>query len=519
MLKSIKVNHSAIYFGGLILLIISLPLSRFSLSVAHFVIVVNWFWEAGYKRKIKSLQNNKPALVLISIFLLHVVGLLHTTDFNFALNDLKVKLPLLVLPVIIATSKPLSSKKVEWLLLFYIGAALIATFISFGILIFKDIGDIREISPFISHIRLSLNICLAIFFSGYFVFTQNEINATKRLLFLLSMIWMILFLVISESGTGIYVLILASVVLALYGLIKISSPTLKVVIVILAILIPASIFYYVRTTVNLYLTPHKNDLNNIEYYSANGNPYYHDTINFQIENGSYIGLYVCDIELRETWNKRSIFDYDGVDEKGQELKQTLIRYLNSKGLRKDKEGVNQLSDIDIRNIEQGIANVYYANKFSLNSRIYKLLWEYETIQRGGNPGGLSVVQRTEYWKASIAIIKNNFLFGVGTGDLDLAFHSQYEKVNSILPMEYRHRSHNQFFAIWIAFGVFGLMWFIFALLYPPLKRKMLFEYIYFIFFVVMVLSMMVEDTLETQMGVTLYAFFNTFLLFGREDGN
>ncbi len=288
-------------------------------------------------------------------------------------------------------------------------------------------------------------------------------------------------------------------------------------IIILAILLPASIILYLNATIKSYLLPHKNDLENIEYYSAKGNPYYNDTVNYRVENGSYIGLYVCDIELRESWNNRSDFDYDGSDEKGQQLKHTLIRYLNSKGLRKDEEGVNQLSDVDIRNVEKGFANIFYTKKFSINSRIYKLLWEYQTVQHGGNPGGLSVVQRSEYWKASWAIIKSHFWIGVGTGDLDLVFKFQYDKMDSVLPLEFRHRSHNQFFAIWIAFGILGLIWFIYSLLYPPLKRKMLFEYTYFIFFVVMVLSMLVEDTLETQMGVTLYAFLNTMLLFGRED--
>lgn len=517
MLKSIKVNHSAIYFVGLLLLTISLPLSRFSLSVAQFVIVVNWFWEAGFKEKLKSLSVNKPALILISIYVMHAIGLIYTTDYPFAFNDLKVKLPLLVLPVIIATSKPLAQKKVDILLLFYIGAAIVASFISFGILIFKDISDIREISPFISHIRMSLNICLAIFFAGYFVFSNKQRHPIFKSGLLLSMIWMLAFLLISESGTGIYIMIVASIILAFYGLIKISNQGVKVIIVLLAILLPASIFIYLNNTVKSYLLPHKNDLHNIEYYTAKGNPYYNDTINYQVENGSYIGLYISDIELREAWNTRSNLDYEEDDEKGQYLKQTLIRYLNSKGLRKDELGVNQLSDKDIRNIEKGIANVYYAKKISINSRIYKLLWEYQTAQRGGNPGGLSVVQRTEYWKASWGIISSNFWTGVGTGDLGLAFESQYVKMNSVLPLEFRHRSHNQFFAIWIAFGVFGLCWFLFSLLYPPIKRKMLFEYTYFIFFVVIVLSMLVEDTLETQMGVSLYAFLNAFLLFGREE--
>ena len=35
----------------------------------------------------------------------------------------------------------------------------------------------------------------------------------------------------------------------------------------------------------------------------------------------------------------------------------------------------------------------------------------------------------------------------------------------------------------------------------------------------MALSMFTEDTLETQIGVTLFAFFNSFLVFCRETNN
>ena len=117
MIKSFKVNHSAIYFVGLFLLIISLPLSRFSLSVAQFTLLGNWLWEADFKHKIKSLSKNKPALILISLYLLHVVGLLITSDFDYALKDLRVKISLLALPVIIATSKPIGEKKFDILIL------------------------------------------------------------------------------------------------------------------------------------------------------------------------------------------------------------------------------------------------------------------------------------------------------------------------------------------------------------------------------------------------------------------
>jgi hypothetical protein len=400
--------------------------------------------------------------------------------------------------------------------LFYIGAALSATFIGFGILLFKDISDIRDISPFISHIRLSLNICLAIFFSGYFIFGKYQNQIKYQLALALIMLWLMGFLVISESGTGMYVMLFTLFILVFFGLAKIRNLNQRRLILILVLVIPLILTSYLYYTIKSYLIPDRNDLKNLELYSARGNPYSHDTIGYPVENGSYIGLYICERELRESWNERSTFNYDGTDEKGHKLKATLVRYLNSKKLRKDTEGIERLDDSDIRNIEKGFANVHFTRKVSLNSRIYKVLWEYQSIQRGASPQGKSLAQRFEFWRAATGIIKENFWTGVGTGDMDEAFRNQYEKMKTKLEPEFRFRSHNQFLAIFTAFGVFGFLWFVFTLFYPAFKLKAFNDYNYFVFFTVIILSMFIEDTLESQMGVTLYAFFNAFLLFGRK---
>ncbi len=517
MLKKIKVNHSALYFTGLVITIISLPLSQFALSVGQFVLLGNWLLEMNFKSKIKTFFSNKAAIILVSLYLLHVAGLIYTTDFNYAFKDLRVKLPLLALPIIFATTQPLDLKKFDRLLWLFIGACLAATFIGIGILMFKDVSDIREISPFISHIRLSLNICLAIFFTGYFLFSKFKGQLKYQILSGLCILWLIAFLIFSESATGFYVLFGALFCLVIWGFTRIQSTRLKRFVIILALLIPVVLGIYLYFTAKAYLSPHRNDLKNLENYSIQGNAYSHDTSKFSVENGSFIGLYVCDKELRERWNSRSKLDYDDEDEKGQELKITLIRYLNSKGLRKDAEGLNQLDEKDIRNVEQGIANQYYAKKFNPNSRIYKFLWEYQSMKRGAGPGGLSFVQRLEYWKAATGIIHENFWFGVGTGDMDEAFRIQYEEIKTQLPPDVRHRSHNQFLAIFTAFGVFGFIWFIFTLIYPPIQLKAFRNFRYFVFFAIISLSMLFEDTLETQMGATLFAFFNSFLLFVQKD--
>ena len=114
------------------------------------------------------------------------------------------------------------------------------------------------------------------------------------------------------------------------------------------------------------------------------------------------------------------------------------------------------------------------------------------------------------------IIKENLFLGVGTGDVEQAFNSQYNKMNSPLTKEWRLRSHNQFLAIGTAFGIIGLICFLFSLFYPLFAGKNYMNYFYLTFFIVAFLSMLTEDTLESQAGVTFFSFFNALFLFVRE---
>ena len=83
--------------------------------------------------------------------------------------------------------------------------------------------------------------------------------------------------------------------------------------------------------------------------------------------------------MEQEWNKISDIDFMAHDKQDQMLRYTLMRYLNSLNLRKDAQGVKELTSHDIVNVENGIANVEYAKKFSIKKRIYKLIWQYNIL--------------------------------------------------------------------------------------------------------------------------------------------
>jgi O-antigen ligase len=114
------------------------------------------------------------------------------------------------------------------------------------------------------------------------------------------------------------------------------------------------------------------------------------------------------------------------------------------------------------------------------------------------------------------IIAQHPVIGIGTGDLPQAFEDQYKKMNSNLSTQNRLRSHNQYLSIAVAFGVIGLAWFVFVMFYPGIITRNFNNYFYVIFWIIFMASMLTEDTIESQEGVTFYALFTALMLLGRE---
>jgi hypothetical protein len=466
--------------------------------------------------KFGAFFRNRTAMVLVSLFVLHLIGLIYTTDFNYAFKDLRTKLPLLAFPVILSTMEPTGRKRFNYIILFHAAAVLVGSFFSMHELFKGEFTDIRKISIFISPIRFSLNICITIFSLLYFTFQSKEFSNQLKAVFFAAAIWLITFLVILESGIGIIIFFTIGIILLLALLFRIKNLYLRLSLLLIILTVPVLLFFYFKGIVDEFKEVKTVDFAKLDKYTMAGNPYNHDTIWMGIEDGKYVGLYMQWQELEKAWNERSSYNFKGKDQNGQDIRFTIIRYMASKGLRKDSVGVYSLDADDIKAIERGIANVNYLENPSIKTRISKIMIGYHNFKYEHDPNGSSVLQRIEFWKASLGLIKKHFWFGVGTGDVNEEFIKYYEETNSQLKISNRWRSHNQYLSAFVTFGVFGFLWFIFTLLYPPVKKRKFTDYFYVVFFITITMSMLTEDTIESQAGVTLFAFFNSFLLFCRK---
>jgi hypothetical protein len=86
-----------------------------------------------------------------------------------------------------------------------------------------------------------------------------------------------------------------------------------------------------------------------------------------------------------------------------------------------------------------------------------------------------------------------------------------------LAPDQRWRSHNQFLSICVGFGLFGLIWFLLAIFYPPAVLHRYNDYFFLVFLIISTISMFTGDTIESQTGVTFFALFYSLFLFARKE--
>jgi hypothetical protein len=502
---------------GMSIVVFALPLSNFFMSFGTFWIFGAWFLDIltdlirkkSFRNRWQGFTKSTEGKLIVSLYLVTLAGLLWSSDFKFAFWDLRIKLPLLAIPILLLTQKSLSKKEINAIFGFYILGLIIA--VTWCIFIYlhiipRDYKDVREISVFISHVRFSLMLVLGLCIAFYVTWHQPA----GKIFSILISLYFIAFLYILESMTGF--IVLGGVILAMliFRIINSRKKSVQYSLIATFIILPMACLFYFRQCYLQYFRVEKINWNTLEKTTPRGEPYNHFTEFKLIENGHYVNTYVAQEELSEGWKRRSTLDPDSADGMGHIVKWTLLRYMSSKGLRKDMDGILALTEDDIRNIEHGYTSFDENNKNGIEKRIDRILFEYSTYRLGGNPNGHSVFQRIEFWKAGWSIAKKNLWTGVGTGDVKQEFNNQYDISQTKLDAKHRLRAHNQYLTFCVAFGIGGLLLFLITLVYPFIKSRK--NLLYTSFLIISGLSCLTEDTLESESGVMFFAFFYIFLL-------
>ena len=496
--------HKYLHLTALLILAVGISINNVLMSIGTIWIISNAIIQADFKAYWERIKKNKFLWVLIFFILWHFASLLWSDDIAYGFKDIRMKLPLFVIPLVMGIQKPLSHTFFKWILMFFILTVCLASVINY--VNYTPDKDIREMSLFLSHVRFAISITLAL---GACLYLSVE-RSFPWFIFIPIMVWLMFYTYKSQVLTG-YILFAILAVLAVYYLFKrLNARVLKFafsITLVLGITI-TSVMVYLRT--QAYLNQEKVNFSELELYSPSGNPYYHDTTSTLTENGNLVWIYVQHDEMRQEWNKVSTLDYDGTDKKEQPLYGTIMRYLTSMGERKDSTGITKLLPQDVINIENGSTSMNAQNGFM--ARLDVLLLELFRYRADADPNGSTMLQRKEHLRTATHLLGKHWAFGVGIGDITQKFEEAYNELESRLSPENRWRSHNQYLTTWIGMGIFGFLAFTFLIFYPLFTPNR-FDFFFCFTSVILITSALFQDIIETQAGITIFSLFLSLSLF------
>ncbi|MBQ9253609.1 MAG: O-antigen ligase family protein [Bacteroidales bacterium] len=505
---------------NILLLVIGMVFSPFLITVglcsSVLGIIVRLF---QWKESIKRLSQSWKIILCISIvFLLDIFGIFFSNNKTEAFNVIVHQIPLFIIPIYICLISPIKKKIFDFLILIYILSMLFGTIWGFVVYLRNDYADVRKLVIGARNIAFAMKTAFAIIILLIYAYKTKK---HKKKIIVLSLCFFI-FLIITQMISGLLSLVFITLVFSLIIIFrKLKSLSKRQTIIYrsfawgFVIFICLSCLWIVGQYNNYFVAKDTTPLS-ANNKTLSGNVYTHAQDDF-IENGYYVNNFVCEKEVEEEWEKIYNKSLDDTCEYSPYTYRSVIfRYMNSKGLHKDKEGVRALNEKDFDNINHGYANVVYAERFSLKPRLYQTFFEFERFEKTGNVSEMSLIQRYVCLKNACKLIAQNFWFGVGTGDEKEVIDKTLREKYTVVEIE-DSDPHNQFIYEWVGFGIIGLCLMIVALVYLPTKLK-LWKNIYFIsFFVISICYMFSESALRMVAGMIFYALFLSLIAFNKKN--
>jgi len=201
-----------------------LPLSKKVVPIIIILIVLNWLIGGEFKSKFSNLVKPKYALLFMSFYFLHLIGLIYTDNLGFGWFDMEIKLSLMVFPLVFFTSRPLEKKDIDQInTLFILGCLISGVYLLLnGLMSYLETKDINsflygKLSMGYHTSYYSMYLCLSLAIIMFYIFTKwNDISLWKRMLFLVSKPVFLVLIVLLMSKSGIITLVFVVVITIMY---------------------------------------------------------------------------------------------------------------------------------------------------------------------------------------------------------------------------------------------------------------------------------------------------------------
>jgi O-antigen ligase len=147
----------------------------------------------------------------------------------------------------------------------------------------------------------------------------------------------------------------------------------------------------------------------------------------------------------------------------------------------------------------------------VQNRLQEMTAKNMQAPEGHNDNGTNV--RSGVFACDLQLLKEHWLWGVGTGNIQPALNGCLSQYNTHVYKEFNYNTHNEYLNMWITTGLFGFVVWLGCLLYPLVKSIRHKHWIHAYFLLFMGICFVTENYLDRQMGVTFFAMMQTLFFF------
>jgi len=263
-IKRFQLFIENIYFILISILTICLPLWKKVIPYIIILIFVTWIFEGNFLKKYRNLKENFSSfLIFISFFLVYIVGLIYTENFDYAFFDLEVKLSFLVFPLIFfsGTYNFIDKKKFSELLIYFIFSCFLSSIISLIISTIQFINTNSTVWFFYVYANyfhhpsyISMYVELSLAAISYLILNNLIQNNKLRILLLSISAWLLIYTILLSSKAGLFGLILI-LIIVFYQIIIIQKKIINALKLIIGVMLLLLIGYNIIPESNNRLAP------------------------------------------------------------------------------------------------------------------------------------------------------------------------------------------------------------------------------------------------------------------------
>jgi len=159
----------------------------------------------------------------------------------------------------------------------------------------------------------------------------------------------------------------------------------------------------------------------------------------------------------------------------------------------------------------------YHNVKSFHNKVDYMMYDFEQMRKQ-DIGHNSDSRRLQSLQIGWSLLKEKPFLGNGVGNVDHATNLYYEEHHPEIEAENRKVPHNQFIFTTVEMGLIGLSFLALSLAIPILSVGLFRNPLYLSLAIMILLSCLVENTFESQVGMSFYLVFGSLLLKRNEDG-